>query len=226
VKTALLVGCGSKFGLEVLTNFLDHDWTVYSLSGSLTDIKNDNLHQEVIDWKTINVANIEKFLNCLPNLDFIFFNQNSSALNQQNFQQNCHSTVDLWKQEKTWSQCYFVSCILPFHIIHSLGDRCDKNTKVGWMLSTYVYFHSDIKNADYIGNKYQNFLMMKNFSKTHPACFFGINPDNLIETNTTDNIENLISMCDDMKYEDLNGLVLKFNKVEDPGFQKFAGHKL
>ena len=220
MKTALLIGCGSKFGLDLLKNLLDQNWTIYSISGSIIDSQSDNLYQEIVDWKTVNVGTIEKFLKSCPQMNLIFFNQNSSALEKDYFTRNYYSTLELWKQEKTWSQSYFVSCILPFHIIHSLGNRCDINTKVVWMLSTYIYSHTNISHADYIGNKYQNYLIMKNFSQTHPSCFIGINPDALSETGTTDNIKKLITVIDDA-LTNISGKVIKFDASEDENFRQF-----
>ena len=219
MKTALLIGCGSKFGLNVLTHLLDDGWDVYSISGSTID--DDRLHQTVVDWHTVGIADIEKFMRQCPNIDLVFFNQNSSSLAHNSFEQNSFPTVELWKQEKVWSQSYFVSCILPFHIIHSLGDRCSEDTKVGWMLSSYIYDHKNIGHADYISNKYQNYLLMRNFSEQHPSCFFGINPDNLSDTNTQDNIKNLTSFIENSLREDLNGLVIRFDATEDMNFRRF-----
>jgi len=220
MKTALLIGCGSKFGLTLLKNLLDQNWTIYSISGTSVDIQSHNLYQKIVDWDNFNVGIIEKFLKNCPKMDLIFFNQNSSALDKDYFTKNYYSTLELWKQEKTWSQSYFVSCILPFHIIHSLGDRCDNNTKVGWMLSTYIYNHTNISNADYIGNKYQNYLIMKNFSQVHPSCFIGINPDTLSETGTIDNIKKLITFIENATTV-ISGKVIKFDASEDDNFQQF-----
>jgi len=219
MKTALLIGCGSKFGLDLLKQLLDQNWKIYSISGSQIDLASKNLTHLTIDWKTVTVANLEKFLRDCPRLDLIFFNQNSSALAKDNFTETYYTTLELWKQEKTWLQSYFVSCILPFHIVHSLGNRCDTNTKISWMLSSYIYRHSDIGNADYIGNKYQNYVLMKNFSQHHPSCFFGINPDSLANNNTEQNIKNLIAVVDSS--DDINGTVIKFDKSEDNNFDQF-----
>lgn len=222
MKAALLIGCGSKFGLDFLTHLLDDGWDVYSISGSLIDNNNPQLHQMVIDWKSVNVATIESFIRNCPSMDMIFFNQNSSSLAAEYFEKNHYKTIELWKQEKIWQQTYFVSCILPFHVIHSLGDKCDFKTKVGWMLSSYIYDHKNIGHADYISNKYQNYLVMKNFSKRHDACFFGVNPDNLANTNTPTNIKHLTSFIDNSLRENLNGLVIHFDTTEDINFQKFT----
>jgi hypothetical protein len=221
MKKALLIGCGSKFGLDLLKILLDQDWEIYSISGSLIDISNNRLHQKVINWGTTNVTELEKFLISCSTLDMIFFNQNSSSLSSDYFTKNYYNTIELWKQEKTWSQSYFVSCILPFHIIHSLKDKCNTNTKIAWMLSEYIYQHCDTRYPDYIGNKYQNYLIMKNFSRNHESSFFGINPGNLAETNTKTNIVNLISFIEQTPKNLLNGIVINFDTTIDTNFQIF-----
>jgi hypothetical protein len=60
---------------------------------------------------------------------------------------------------------------------------------------------------------------MKNFSQQHPSCFFGINPDNLTETATSNNIHTLISQVESSA--DLNGKVFHFDFTEDTNFNLF-----
>lgn len=156
MKTALLIGCGSKFGLSFQKKLLSLGWTVNAISGTPSTDSNDHLNQLVVDWKTFTVADLERFLKKQSSIDLILFNQNSSALSDKSFTIDSYPTVELWKQEKTWLQCYFVSCILPFHIVHTLQNKFSSETKVAWMLSSFVHSHSNIDHADYIGNKYQN----------------------------------------------------------------------
>lgn len=216
MKTAVLIGCGSKFGLGLTQFLLQNDWQVYLISGSSLP-NHSNLHQLTIDWHNVTVATLEKFLKQPPAVDLVFFNQNSSALSKDNFALNTYETVDLWKQEKTWSQSYFVSCILPFHVVHTLGNRCSADTKIGWMLSDYVHTHKDITHADYIGNKYQNYLVMKNFAATHPSCCFGVNPDDLDNNNDTEYLMQLLAFetCN------IRSKVVKFNGTIDTRFDIF-----
>jgi hypothetical protein len=218
MRKALLVGCGSKFGLKLLESLLEQGWAVYSISGSPVESSNSNLKQLVIDWRSVNPTHLEKFIKNISKIDFVFFNQNSSALSNC-FNSNTFDTATLWRQTKDWNQTYFVSCILPFYIIHTLDINCSASTKVAWMLSSMIYNHNDILCADYIGNKYQNYVLMKNFSQHHPACFFGINPDNLSETATDNNILNLILKVE--SNTDLNGKVFHFDFSEDIYFNLF-----
>tara|TARA_R110000851_G_scaffold150051_6_gene290851 strand:- start:184 stop:828 length:645 start_codon:yes stop_codon:yes gene_type:complete len=212
---ALLIGCGSKWGLGVLQYLLDTGWRVYSMSSS-NSVEHENLHQLDIDWNTLDQTQIQKYLSSLPNLDFVFFNQNGSALSYGNFDQQL-ALIDTWKLEKNWAQQYFVSVILPYHIIKTV--RLHKQTVVAWMLSTYIYKHSNIDHADYIGNKYQNYLMMKNFSRTHDACYCGINPMEL-QTNAT-KTQQFVETVLGMDKQQLNGNVIYLNGKVDNNFEMF-----
>jgi hypothetical protein len=207
----LLVGCGKKWGRQLLDSFVDKKHNVYSLSSCIIE----NIDNYQVNWATTNVAKIEKFLKKLPQLDFVLFNQNGSALNTENFFQT--QTIELWKLEKNWNQQYFNSVILPYHIIQSI--KLKKTTIISWMLSSYVYRHSNINYADYIGNKYQNYLIMKNFSKTETSCFCGINPTSLYdhEIDTNQFINNFFNQ----KIEKLNGNVVYLDGQIDTNFKLF-----
>lgn len=221
-KQALIIGGGSKFGSDVVNLLLELGWTVNLISGSpINQTKNLNIIQ--INWKTLAIPDLEKFLKKLPQQDLVFFNQNSAALNKKSYNYDSYKTLDLWKQTKDWSQSYFVSCILPFYIIHSLGNNCNKNTKVGWVLSALITKHeeSELHYADYIGNKTQNFILMKNFSRNHKACFFGFNPDVLSNTNNNKNLYSLIKFLESAEHTELNGSVIKFDTKEDQKFKIF-----
>jgi len=218
---ALLIGCGSKFGLKIMKVLLNRDWKVNSISGSDLNFKHENLNQLAIDWKSFNVTDIEKFLKALPSLDIVFFNQNGSSLSQGDFQRK-FDTLDLWKLESDWSTSYTNSCILPFHIIKTLGDRCNSTTRVAWMLSSMIYNHSDLMcgYADYYGNKYQNYVMMKNFSHNHEACFFGINPGS-IEAHVDKTPEDLMQRILLWETESLDGTVRNMDFTENKRFEIF-----
>lgn len=209
---ALLIGCGSKFGLKLLQTLLDNQWIVYSITGSEIH-PHENLHQLTIDWNTCNQATVEKFLNTLPELNLIFFNQNSTSLSDTSFESL--TKLDLLKLEKHWAQSYFVSCILPYHIIHN--TKLNNSSKVVWMLSSYIYYHAEIKHADYLGDKFLNYIIMKNFSNTNRACFMGINPGNL---NDKIDFKNIIHLLE-KDGSTFNGKVVFLNGDEDKNFDRF-----
>lgn len=222
IKQALVIGGGSKFGLQFVNSLLAKNWMVNVISSSCIK-QHSNCHQLTIDWKSLKITDIEKFLIELPTQSLIFFNQNSSALSDSCYNIDSFAKLDLWKQEKYWSQAYFVSCILPFHIIHTLKASCSKNTKIGWMLSPLIFSlkPDQVQYSDYIGNKYLNYLMMKNFSTQHHSSFFGINPDSLNETATDQNLNTLINFIADSTPETLNGKVFKMTADEDLNFERF-----
>jgi len=213
---ALLLGCGSKWGLTVLQNLLDKGWTVYSLTSTELS-EQENLVQHVIDWNTVDQAKLEKFLRQLPTLDFVLFNQNGSALSYDNFVDNV-SLTETWKLEKNWSQQYFVSAVLPYHIVKTVS--LDSRAVVAWMLSAFIYTHANIDHADYIGNKYQNYLIMKNFSRTGTACFCGVNPMSLDTNQTT--TETFVNTILDYNREELNSQVIYLDGNKDINFHNFS----
>lgn len=220
-KEALIIGGGSKFGLQFVNNLLDKEWNVNVISGS--SIKHANCNQLLVDWKNLKITDTEKFLTKLPTQSLIFFNQNSSALSNSCYNVNSFTKINLWRQEKDWSQAYFVSCILPFHIIHTLEKSCTRDTKIGWMLSSLILSHTttQIEYSDYIGNKYLNYLMIKNFSKHHHSSFFGINPDSLNETATSENLDKLINFIFQSSPDYINGKIFKMTTDEDLNFERF-----
>lgn len=225
MKNVLLIGCGSKFGLDITKHFLKNDVFVYSVSGSNIAIENKKFKHLVINWKTVTFADIEDFLQNIPTMDFVFFNQNGSSLCIDDFS-NLKQGVDLWKQESDWSQTYFSSCILPYHIIQTLGTRCNKKTKIAWMLSSLIYNHTNTKQigyADYCTNKYQNYLIMKNFSLHHDSCFFGVDPGALSDgANASVLIDNIIKT----PASQLNGSIMRINDfIPNDNFDMFENAK-
>ena len=133
-----------------------------------------------VDWAKIDESLVHRFVKDLPHMDLVFFNQNGSSLSALSFQDQAGNILGLWKQIAHWRQSHFVSCQLPFQIIHTLGDRLDERSRVCFMLSSTVVRHGDsLEHADYIANKFQNYLMIKNFARSHPAVFLGIDPGSL-----------------------------------------------
>jgi hypothetical protein len=203
----LFVG-GSK-GLAA--KLIEHSYKQGNQIFSITSQETSSKSNLTVDWRTLNVAHLHKYLLSLPKIDLILFNQNSSSLSDDSFNQNFYQTFDLWKQIKTWQQSYFVSCQLPFYIIHTLKDKIHSGTRVIWMLSNMIVNHrDDFQYADYIGNKYQNYLMMKNFSRNLPGCFFGIDPGGISKEEFSQEISGFHQLLNKSDRE-LSGKVWKFN---------------
>lgn len=213
-KNCLLIGCGSKFGLDVLNHLAEIDYSINSISGS--SLEDSRINHLQVNWKNLNVAQIEKFLRDLPDLDLIFFNQNSSALNSDSFLK-IDNTLDLWKLEKDWAQAYFVSCILPFHIIQTIKSV----DKIVWMLSPLIYTinNTQVGFADYIGNKYQNYLILNNFSKQN-FISIGLNPDKLLSIKDDVRIKHMVEFIESLSKKD-SGRVFFLDGTEDINFLKF-----
>lgn len=175
MKTCLITGGGSKFGSKLTDQFLAAGYKVYLVTGSQTYLNNPMVTTILVDWKTLGLGDIKKIILSVPNLDLIFFNHNSSALSQPKFQKNQLQSL------KDWQQSYFVACQFPFYLVHSLKDKISKTTKIGWMLSSLIKYPypTQVGFADYVGNKSTNHCIMKAFSQSFPAIFFGINPDSV-----------------------------------------------
>ena len=173
----LFIGTGKGIGRALSQRYRADGHSVFSITGKESHDQN----ALVVDWATVNEAALHRWLCELPNLDLIFFNQNSSSLSQSSFATNSLANLDLWRQIKHWKQSYYVSCQMCFQIIHSLSRQIHADTRVVWMLTSMIMRHDHDTNqslgyADYIGNKYQNYLLMRNFSCNHLGCFLALEP--------------------------------------------------
>ena len=200
MKNCLITGGGSKFGSLLTNNFVSVDYHVYLLtSNPVNYINNNNVSVIPVNWKTLSILDIRNIIIGLPNLDLIFFNHNSSALNLKKFSKNQLQNL------KDWQQNYFVACQFPFYLIHALKNHISDSTKIGWMLSNLIKnpIQNQIGFADYIGNKFTNACIMRSFAQQYPAIFFGITPGsvgNLLDQDIkkAENIVNLIDHTTNM----------------------------
>jgi hypothetical protein len=178
MKNAIVFGCGAKNGIPIIDALLECDYSITNIGSSILNKKNVKNIQ--IDWRKIDIPFIHKtFSKIVENVDFVFFNQNSSTLNTDDFINNKHDTVFIWQQIKNWSNSHWLSCQLPFLVLHTLKDRLHKESKVGWMLSNYIDYKSDgvEQFLDYSSFKFTNYLIMKNFGTKSNFKTFGIIPD-------------------------------------------------
>jgi len=191
--TDLFVGASKGLAKSLAQTRADTGHEILHIS-SAESADNDSVR---VDWTQVQESDLHRFLMRSPKIDLVFFNQNGSSLSASSFQNHRYETLDLWKQIAHWRQSYFVSCQLPFQVIHSLGDRLDERSRVCWMLSSMVVRHcSDAGYADYIGNKFQNYLIMKNFARAHRSCFFGIDPGDLNDGNDENKLSALLELID------------------------------
>jgi hypothetical protein len=194
MKQALLIGCGNKRGENIVNGCIDAGYSVTNIGSSMSKIP--TVSNIKIEWKTLDLIALHKITKTLKqNIDFIFFNQNASSLSQDDFAES-KKTLDAWTLVKGWSHSYWLSCQLPYVLIKTLEKNLNSNTKIGWMLSSFI--NPDISGVDahpdYSGNKFTNYQIMKSFAKKYNC--FGINPD----FNKNNNMQQLIKdICMDNK---------------------------
>lgn len=177
----LYIGTGKRFAQELIADRRARGNRVFCISSQEAE---DTF---LVDWLTVTAADVHKIIRKLPALDVVLFNQNASSLSAASFEPNQYPTLDLWRQVDHWEQSYFVSCQLPFAIIHGLGSKLNEQSRIAWTLSSMITDHThDEQYADYIAYKYQNYMIMKNFAHNHPGCFFGIDPGQITKGIATD----------------------------------------
>lgn len=179
----------------------------------------DNL---AVDWSKLRESDLQKYLAELPKIDLLFFNQNASSLSAASFKSGTYNIINLWKQIAHWRQSYYVSCLMPFQIIHTLADRLHEDSRVCWMLSSMVVRHDhDPGHADYIGNKFQNYMLVKNFARNHPSCFVGLDPGNVNGADHNDKI-NMVQQILDRPKDQINGRVFDMTGQESDLYRVFC----
>lgn len=200
MKNCLITGGGSKFGSKITEQLVQAGYHVYLITGT-QQVTKPNITVISVNWHELKLQDIRCIISNLPNLDLIFFNHNSSALDQTKFNQNQIQNL------KDWQQSYFVACQFPFYLIHSLKNNIASTTKIGWMLSELIVdpLDSQCGFADYIGNKFTNGCIMKSFAQSFPATFFGINPE---AVGNNDDVNKVIKLVELIEHTtDLNGKI-------------------
>lgn len=176
MKNAIVFGCGSKNGIPIVESLLNNGYNIKNIGSSIVEIKNVTNIQ--VEWNKIDIPFIHKVLKLQKDdVDFIFFNQNSSTLTSKDFNNN--DTLFVWQQIKNWTNSHWLSCQMPFLVLHTLKERLNSTSKVGWMLSSYIdYQKEDVETyPDYSSFKFMNYLIMNNFGKKSNYKTFGIIPD-------------------------------------------------
>jgi hypothetical protein len=210
MKNCLITGGGSKFGSIITEQLVQAGYHVYLITGT-QQVPNPNITVIPVNWHELKLQDIRNIISNVPNLDLIFFNHNSSALDHSKFNQNQIQNL------KDWQQSYFVAVQFPFYLIHSLKNKISSTTKIGWMLSDLISDPSStqVGFADYIGNKFTNGCIMKSFAQSFTAIFFGINPGSVgndLDSSKAINIVELIDYTTDLngKIYYPNGTIFKF----------------
>jgi hypothetical protein len=189
VKNALIIGCGSLYGKDLSQSLQNKGYAIYGISGTTTPDQNIL----TVDWNACVISDFEKFLRKLPCIDLIVFNQNSPALTDNYNKLNSLDIFEVWKRAKKWSQSHYVNCILPTHLLHTLVliNKVNNHTCITWMLSNSMFGKDQLSPVDYVGQKYQNYIMMKTLALNNPQIFIGINPGKIDATNSVKKAKNL-----------------------------------
>ena len=184
MKHAVVVGGGQGKGAIIIDTLIENSYSVTNIGSS----KHPKCNNITVDWKDIDIPFVQKHCKFDHPIDFIFFSQNASSLSEQNFSLET-KTLETWRLIKDWTHSNWISCQLPFLIVHTLRNNIHEDTKIGWMLSGYIK-HTAIGNTvhpDYSSFKYFNYLQMQCFSEQNNFKTFGIYPDFNI-----DNSENIL----------------------------------
>ena len=212
--TDLYVGAGHGFAQYFLQHRAQQGHTCYEVS------RGTGPHTITVDWNTMQVNTLHRWLTNLPELDLIFFNQNASALSTESFEPR--PALQTWHHTQNWQQSYFVSCQLPYVIVQTLGTRITARTRVVWMLSGMITRpFADPGHADYIGNKFQNLLIMRNFANSHAGCFLGIDPGRIDSVPVHQQIAGLDQVLSQPR-SDVNGRVFGLDGQPAANFDQFG----
>ena len=189
VKNALIIGCGSLYGKDLSESLQNKSYNIYGISSTAMP----DLNVLTVDWNTCNIPDFEKFLRKLPCIDLIVFNQNSPALTDDYNKLSSVDIFEVWKRAKKWSQSHYVNCILPTHLLHTLvsTNKVSNQTCIVWMLSNSMFGKTQMSPVDYVGQKYQNYIMMKTLALNNPQIFIGINPGKIDVTNSVKKAKDL-----------------------------------
>lgn len=172
-KTALLLGCGSKWGAVFTDELLKKNYEIDLITS--TGIEHEKITNHIIDWWNSDTEIIDKIVDNLKtsNYDLVFFNQNSGGgLNEHFFSSNENFPVEHWNKS-TW-----INCQLAYYMVKKLGSKIKENTKIGWML-TGLIDSTDSNFWQYVGYasvKATNLYIMRGFAKFCTGIFFGMQP--------------------------------------------------
>jgi hypothetical protein len=174
MKHAVVVGGGQGKGAIIVNTLIENRYSVTNIGSS----KHPKCNNITVDWKDIDIQFVQKHCKFNHPIDFVFFSQNASSLSEENFSLET-KTLETWRLIKDWTHSNWLSCQLPFLIVHTLRKHIHADTKIGWMLSGYIKHTTKGNTAhpDYSSFKYFNYLQMQCFSEQNNFKTFGIYPD-------------------------------------------------
>lgn len=178
MRQALIIGGGSENGMPIMQTLLDNDFRIINFGSSVYDHPAVTNYQQ--SWNDIDIEFVQRqFSKFYTRFDFVFFNHNGSSLCQQDFDINHDDILKQWGLVRDWSHSHWISCQMPFLILHTIRHNLHCDSRVGWMLSSYVDYRIEatVDFPDYSANKYFNHAAMRAFGKTKRFQTFGIIPD-------------------------------------------------
>lgn len=203
MKHALIFGGASKNGKTIIDVLLNNNYVITNIGSSTHSHKNVNNIK--INWNDLDIVSTYKICSAInTQIDFVFFNQNSSSLSIEDFSVNHNDILLKWKLIKDWTNSHWLSCQLPFLVIHTIRNKLSENAKIGWMLSSFIDYQKENtkQHPDYSSFKYFNYLSMKCFAETNNIETFGIMPD-FTKENSADKLEEIINKVISQKIEKL-----------------------
>ena len=175
---ALLLGCGSKLGLEILKLQVEEYNHIDLITSS--NVEMDKVNTIKVDWDNLSEADVRNIIAehlVGKKYDFIWFNQS-------NFQiPNNGAFYEYIQPIDNWVHGHWINCILPYFLIRELDECLTETTKIGWTLSSGIQPAADATHSlgGYNSCKVTNYNIMRAFAKVHRSLFFGINPVSLVE---------------------------------------------
>lgn len=174
MKHAVIVGGGQGKGAIIVNTLIENGYSVTNIGSS----KHPKCNNITVNWKDIDIPFVQKHCKFDYPIDFIFFSQNASSLSETGFSLET-GTLETWRLIKDWAHSNWISCQLPFLLVHTMRESIHANTKIGWMLSDYIKHTTkgNTEHPDYSSFKYFNYLQMQCFSEQNNFKTFGIYPD-------------------------------------------------
>lgn len=206
MKNALLLGCGSKWGLEFTKHVADSGYSVDLVTGSNVNYNNVTTHN--IDWFGSNLQTLDSLLEPMKHkqYDVIFFNQNTGGgPNEQSYAPGDIFPIDHWNLQN------WINCQLPYAVVKLLSDSISKTTKVGWMITGLIDGKDkDLwKYAGYASVKSTNVHIMRGFANQHRGIFFAMDPIWFPEHQYKKDAETILSKIENLTIEDSGSIVKK-----------------
>ena len=201
---ALIVGGGSKLGLQLSTTIQDeYDVTIITSSGNVpTGMK-------IIPVDLNDMDSLSKLIDAVEtDYGLIVFNQNNGAgLQKRHFK-------DEILEMSHWQHGYFVNCQLPYYIVKKQTQNCE--SKYVWMLTHFMEYRNRHEwNAkefcSYGADKVTNAHIIKTFSFYGEGIFVGIVPDPTYRKTDQTYIKKLKEVILGLTIED-NGAIITENK--------------